>query len=164
MLSWIISKIRWLFLIAAVGGPFVAYGAWEESRQIKSIQDNGVAGVAIVNGATIEKRRSVKSYKLDISWKDAGGTQHTAKGLSVSSNFAEKIIVDKKIRVGTVAIKYLAGRPEISPIILADADYKIADAAFAVPAALVGGSVGIIGSLAFFMFARRRRSGVQPKM
>ena len=72
MLGWLVGKIKWLFLIAMFGGPFMAYTSWQDGEHIKTVAEKGVATEALVKGATKTKRRR-------------GGTSSMLTGHSLST-------------------------------------------------------------------------------
>lgn len=158
MLGWIVGKIKWLFLIAMFGGPFLAYTSWQDAEHIKTVAENGVAGEALVKGATkTTRRRGGTSYSLELAWKDAQGKVRTADKVHISNTLARKIIVDDKITVGKLPIKYLPDDADGKPVVTSDIGNQQDTDDFMVKAGAAAGGVGLLGSIAMFLFGRRRR-------
>lgn len=159
IVSWVMGKLKWLLLIAAVGGPFVAYMSWQDGERVKRIAAEGVEAQASVEGATRTKsRRGVTSYSLDLAWKDVGGQARTVEKVSISREFADRIIANDKLQVGTLRIKYLPGEAGKSSVIIQDDAAKQADLDHEM--IYIGAGAGVIGLLgsAFFFLSGRRRS------
>lgn len=161
MIGWIVGKIKWLFVLAAIGGPFIAYVGWEDSNRIKEIQSKGIETVAVVTGATIRKKRGrTTGYRLKLSWKDNKGVVRKADRVSISTSYGSKIIADGKIKVAAIRIKYLADKAEEKPLVVPDMDNQTSNAKLMIPAGLGGGLIGLLGAFGFFFIGRRRRSQV----
>ena len=163
MVGWLVGKLKFLFIIAAVGGPFMAYVGWDDANQIKTIQEKGIETTATVTGGTIRKKRGrVVGYRLKLSWNDAKGSVRNADSVSISKSFGERIIRDGKLRVSSVPIKYLADKEDVTPLVIPDMANQQQNDKVMIPLGIAGGLVGAIGTFAFFFFGRRRRS--EPDM
>jgi len=160
LIGWIAGKIKWLLLIAAVGGPVLAFMSWQDGERVKKVAAEGIEAQASVEGATrTKRRRSGTSYTVDLAWKDAAGQDRTADKVSISHQFASRIIANDKLTVDTVPIKYLAGEQGKDSVIIRDDADKQADLDHEM--IYVGGGAGIIGILGsgfWFLLGRRRRS------
>ncbi len=159
MIAWLVGKIRWLLLIAAVGGPGMAYLGWSDQNRIKEVEEKGVEAVASIEGATRRKgRRSGTSYSVNLAWKDQKGQVQKAEKISVSQAFAAQIIRDDKIVRDTLKIKYLPDELDASPVIVEDAQRQEENDAFMMQAGLGAGALGIVGSGIMLLMRRRRES------
>ena len=159
MLAWLIDKVRWLLLIAAVGGPAVAYFSWSDAERIRDVETNGVEAVAVIEGATrSQRRRGGTSYSLDLAWKDGKGAVRKAEKVGVSRAFADQIIQNDKLTRNAVRIKYLRDDPTISPLLIEDASRQEEQDAFMVQAGIGAGAVGIAGSAVMLLLRRRRQT------
>jgi hypothetical protein len=157
--AWIVDRLRWLFLAAAVGGVALAYIGWSDSSHIREVAANGVEATARIEGATrTTRRRGGESYSLKLSWRDAKGNARSAEGVSVSNTFARRITSGNSIIADTVRIKYLANDADSAPILLDDAASQEETDQFMLTLGigLFGG--GAIGSLVMLLLPRRRRS------
>ena len=159
MVSWIVGKLKFLFIIAAVGGPIMAYLVWADADRIRTIQEKGIETRAAVTGGTIRRKRGrVVGYRLKLSWNDTKGSVRTADSVSVSKSFGERIVSNGKLRISSVPIKYLADKEDVTPLVIPDmANQQQSDKAM-IPVGITAGLVGVIGSFAFFFFGRRRRT------
>lgn len=156
MLSWIIGKLKWLCLLAAVGGPVMAYFGYSSAVEMKDVLANGVETTAVIDGGAVRKgRRSGTSYSLDLHWNDKAGARQQAEKVSISSALADKIIVGDKLVRDKLTIKYLAGAAEVKPVILEDAARQIGNNEQMVPVMIGAGVLGAIGSAFFLMRGRR---------
>ncbi len=122
MLAWLIDKVRWLLLIAAVGGPALAYFSWSDAERIRDVETNGVEAVALIEGATrTQRRRGGTSYALDLAWKDGKGGVRKAEKVSVSRAFAEQVVKNDKLTRNSLRIKYLRDDATVTPVVVEDA-------------------------------------------
>jgi hypothetical protein len=159
MLGWLAGKIKWLFVLVAIGGPFAAYSGWEKSNRIERIQSEGVEATAAVTGAVVrEKRGRIKGYELNLAWKNAQGATRSAQRVPISPAFGKQVIRDRKLTVATVRVKYLAGKTDIKPLVVMDIAQQVSTAKEMVPVGLIGGLIGLLGSIGFFLHGRRQRS------
>jgi hypothetical protein len=157
--AWIVDRLRWLFLAAAVGGVALTYMGWSDSSHIREVAANGVEATARIEGATrTKRRRGGESYSLKVSWRDAKGNARTAEGVSISNTFAGRIIRNNSIAADTVRIKYLADNADSLPIVLDDAAAQEDKDEFMLMLGigLLGG--GAVGSLLMLLLTRRRRA------
>jgi hypothetical protein len=159
MLAWLMDKVRWLLLLAAVGGPALAYFSWADAARIRDVETNGVEATALIEGATrTQRRRGGTSYALDLAWKDAKGGVRKAEKVSVSRSFADQIIRNDKLTRNSLRIKYLRDDESITPVVIEDASRQEDQDAFMVQAGVGAGAVGIVGSVLMLMMRRRRQT------
>src|SRR5262245_55842230 len=159
MLAWLIDKVRWLLLVAAVGGPALAYYSWSDAERIRDVETNGVEAVAVIEGATrTQRRRGGTSYSLDLAWKDSKGAVRKAEKVAVSRGFADKIIQNDKLTRDALRIKYLRDDPTVTPVLVEDANRQEEQDAFMVQAGVGAGAVGIAGSALMLLLRRRRQT------
>lgn len=167
MVGWIVGKLKWLLVICALGGPIVALSCWHDGNRRRDVMANGVETVAVIDNATrVKRRRGGTTYKLDLSWRDAGGVAHRAEDVSISHEFARQIIVDDRLMAASLPIKYMrAGTTEGASasenlVVLPDtAHQERTDAELVAIGAGVGG-VGVLGCALMFLPWRRRREAV----
>ena len=158
MVGWLVGKLKFLFIIAAVGSPFMAYVDWDDANRIKTIQEKGIETISTVTGGTISKKRGrMVGCRLKLSWNDAKGSVRNADSVSISKSFGERIIRDGKLRVSSVPIKYLADKEDVIPLVIPDMATQQQNDKVMIPLGIAGGLVGVIGTFAFFFFGRRRR-------
>lgn len=159
MLAWLIDKVRWLLLIAAVGGPALAYFSWSDAERIRDVETNGVEAVAVIEGATrTQRRRGGTSYSLDLAWKDAKGGVRKAEKVSVSRTFADQLVKNEKLTRNALRIKYLRDDATVTPVVVEDASRQEDQDAFMVQAGIGAGAVGIAGSAVLLLMRRRRQT------
>lgn len=159
IVGWITGKIKWLLLIAAIGGPVLAFFSWQDGERVRKIAAQGIEAQASVEGATrTKRRRGGTSYSVDLAWKDAAGKDRTAEKISVSTQFANRIIANDKLTVDSLKIKYLPDEPGKDAVIIADDAAKQADQDSEMIYVGAGaGAIGIVGSALFFLLGRRRQ-------
>ena len=159
MLAWLIDKVRWLLLIAAVGGPALAYFSWSDAERIRDVETNGVEAVALIEGATrTQRRRGGTSYALDLAWKDGKGGVRKAEKVSVSRALRIKIIRNDKLTRNSLRIKYLRDDETVTPVVVEDASRQEDQDAFMLQAGIGAGAVGIAGSAVMLLMRRRRQT------
>lgn len=162
MLGWLFGKIKWLLIIAAIGGPGLAFFSWQDAERRKTVMADGIETEATIEGATRTKgRRSGTSYKIDLSWTDAQGKARTAKDIGISRSYADKIIIADKLMAGTTRIRYLA-EPGESENLIVSADENAQETTDQ-EMIYVGGGAGAVGlaGLALIFLVGRRRQQVQ---
>ncbi|SFJ81074.1 hypothetical protein SAMN05216304_11577 [Bosea sp. OK403] len=159
IIGWTIGKIKWLLLIAAVGGPVVSYMSWADGERVKHVAAQGIEAQASIESATrTKRRRGGTSYALDLAWKGAKGEERKAEKVAVSLSFANQIIRAEKIVADTVWIKYLPDEPGKDAVILRDdAEAQANTDQELIYVGAGAGVVGIIGSALFFLSGRRRK-------
>jgi hypothetical protein len=158
IIGWIAGKIKWALLLAAIGGPVIAYFSWQDGERIRRIAAQGVETQASVEGATRSRsKRGVTSYAIDLAWKDAAGQDRKAEKISVSRQFADRIIANDRLTVGSLRIKYLPDEPGKSGVVLVEDAAKQAETDSEMIYVGAGaGLIGIVGSGLFFLGGRRR--------
>ncbi|MEH3119575.1 MAG: hypothetical protein PGN25_18830 [Methylorubrum populi] len=166
MVGWILGKLKWLAVLCAVGGPIVAFGCWQDGQRRREVMATGVQAEASIDGATrVKRRRGGTSYKLDLSWQDAGGLQRKAEGVSISHALAGQLIVENRLVADTLPIKYAsadAGSPKADEnvIILDDNAHQEQTDREMIYVGAGAGVLGLIASALFFLPWRRRREAV----
>jgi hypothetical protein len=159
MLAWLIDKVRWLLLIAAVGGPALAYFSWSDAERIRDVETNGVETTAVIEGATrTQRRRGGTSYALDLAWKDGKGGVRKAEKVGVSRAFADQLVKNDRLTRNALRIKYLRDDPSVTPVVVEDASRQEDQDAFMVQAGIGAGAVGIAGSAVMLLMRRRRQT------
>lgn len=158
MLAWLIDKVRWVLLVAAVGGPGLAYYSWSDAERIRSVVANGVETSALIEGATrTERRRGGTSYSLNLAWKDSKGGARKAEKVAISRVFADGILQNGWLTRDAVLIKYVPEDDTVTPVLLEDAGQQEGLDAFMLQAGLGAGAIGIVGSGLMFLLRRRRQ-------
>ncbi len=159
-MNWLLGKLKWLFVVAAIGGPIGAYIGWSDKHHKQNVMENGIEAVAKVESMTRSKRRRrAATYNVDLSWRDQAGKIRHAKDVRVSRKLAEASTSGDRLTVSTYRIKYLADEAAGPPILLADKDDGLND--FMMTAGGIGGGVGILGLIGFFIIGRRRQEEEQ---
>lgn len=162
--GWIVGKLKYLLLIAAVGGPIVAWSSWEDGQRRREVEAKGQTATATIDGATrTKRRRSGTSYRVHLSWTDAAGQTHAAKDVPISRGMADRIIVDDRIQVDTLPIRYLAeggaaDRLEAGEnvIVVDDEASQLQTDDEMITIGIGAGIVGALGSALLFWLGRRR--------
>ena len=158
LLSRIVGGLKGLLLVAAIGGPFLAYTSWSDTERIHDIKARGVETVATIEGATERKsRRGGTSYTVALTWKDGTGQMLNADGVAISRQFANRIVANGRLVRSTVRIKYLDDGADVKPILVEDVEEQEGLDATMVQVGAVGGALGIVGSGLMFWVGRRRR-------
>jgi hypothetical protein len=159
MLAWLGGKLKMLFGIAAIGGPVMAFLGWQDHNRIQQVETEGVEATASIEGATRKKsRRGGTTYSIDLAWKDDKGQPRAAKGLTISTGFANQIIRDDKIVRRTLKVKYLMADPDVNPIVVEDKSRQEESDTFMMQAGAGAGAVGLIGVALMLMLGRRRNA------
>jgi hypothetical protein len=159
--AWIIDRLRWLCLGAAIIGVVLAYGGWSDASRIRDLEANGLEATAAIESATrTKRRRGGESYALKLTWRDAQGTVRTAERVTVSNEFARRMIRDDKIVLDRVRIKYLRDSTiDSEPIVLDDAGRQEEKDEFMLTVGLAMAGGGAVGFLLMFLLSGRRRRG-----
>lgn len=162
IIDWVLGKLKWLLLIAAIGGPILAFISWNDAQHRQKVVREGIETMAEIDGATrVRRKRGGTSYTVNLKWKDQSGKDINAEKVTISNAYASSIIVGDKIRVGQTQIKYLPAQSnvvdaETGVIIVADnARQEETDNEMV----YIGAGAGLLGMLGFgaFMFFGRRR-------
>lgn len=159
MIDWIFGKLKWLLIVAAIGGPVSAYMGWTDVDRVNQVVAKGVETEALITGATRKKgRKSGTSYYVDLTWKDSKGEVQRTSDIHMSGAMARKLIRDDKIVVDSVRIKHLAELPgKEGVVLLDDASEELDLDRFMMYGGAIAGMIGIIGcALVFGLFNRRR--------
>jgi hypothetical protein len=154
-----LGKLKWILVIAALGGPVMAYFSWQDTQRRKDVLAHGVEATASIDGATRRKgRRSGTSYKINLSWADAKGVSRSAKDVAVSNEFADQIITDNQLTVDSTKIRYIADGSDTPNLIVSDDEMKQEDTDQVLIYVGIGaGVIGAIGAAFLFMRSRRRQ-------
>lgn len=165
MVGWILGKLKWLTILCAVGGPIVALACWQDGNRRRDVMTMGVQTEATIESATrVKRRRGGTSYKLDLSWTDAG-LKRKVEEVSISHALADKLIADNRLAADTLPIKYMpgeAGSPKESEnvVVLEDTAYQEQTDRELVYVGLGAGALGLVGAALFFLPRRRRHEAV----
>ncbi|AWN36807.1 hypothetical protein [Methylobacterium radiodurans] len=167
MVGWIVGKLKWLLVICAVGGPIVTLSCWHDGNRRREVMANGVETVAAIDNAKrVKRRRGGTTYKLDLSWRDAGGVEHRVEDVTISHEFARQIIVEDRLVAASLPIKYMRGGTgegtlaSENLIVLPDTAHQEQTDAELVYVGAGVGVVGVIGCALMFRPRRRRREPV----
>lgn len=162
--DWIVGKLKWLFIIAAIGGPVFAFLGWTDVNRVNNVMAKGVEAEARITSAVRKKgRRSGTSYYVNLAWKDASGTEHTADDIRVSTALAGRLFQNDRFDSSRpVRIKYLADQPDKDGVVIvADAKESLQTDQFMLYAGGIVGAVGLFGCALVFGLLGRSRS--KPK-
>ena len=157
--GWIVGKIKWLLLIAAIGGPVLAYTGWEDGQRLKLVQAAGITATASIDGGTrTKRRRSGTTHKVNLSWTDAQGKARSAQDVLISRRLADRIIVGDSLVVDQMPIKYMAAVEDNENVIILDDQAEKADTnAGMIALGAGGGAFGLVGAGLMFWLGSRRR-------
>lgn len=156
MLAKWLSNIKWALLLAIVAGPAFAYFSYTEAQTLQRVVAEGVEATAIVDGGESRSgRRSGTTYKIHAIWTDDKGAER-AENITISSEYADKIIDEDYLLVESVVVKYLAGDPTVAAVVAEDAPQQIADKELMIWLGIGGGILGAVGSAGFFLFGRKK--------
>ena len=156
MLAKWLSNLKWALLLAIVAGPAFAYFSYTEAQTVKRVVAEGVEATAIVDGGeSTSGRRRATTYKIHAIWTDQAGAER-AEDISISSEYAGKIIEDDFLLIESVVVKYLANDASVAAIVAEDAPTQIADKELMMWLGVGGGVVGVIGSAIFFLTGRKK--------
>jgi hypothetical protein len=161
--AWIMGKLKWLLVLAAIFGPVSAYIGWTDVDRVNDVLAKGVEGDARIVSATRKKgRRSGTSYYVDLAWKDAAGADRTADEIRVSNAMARTLFRDDRIIVDRVKIKYLPDeRSKAGVVLVDDAKEEIELDRFMMYGGAAIGAIGLLGCA--FMFGLFSRLRSRPK-
>ena len=153
-----ISNIKWLLVIAMIGGPVMAFLGFQDGNRLSNLQDNGVEVEAYIEGATkTTGRRSGTSYDVDLVWQDSSGETRSAKEVKISSAFATGIIQGDQIVADTVKVLYLPDDASVKPALMGDLSAQLIRTKSNMQLGGVAGLVGLVGTILFFVLGRRRK-------
>lgn len=163
MAGWILGKLKWLTVLCAVGGPILAFACWQDGNRRRDVMATGLQAEATIESATrVKRRRGGTSYKLDLSWTDAGGLRRKVEAVSISHALAAQVIVENRLAIDSLPIKYVPGesgslKADENVIVLDDTAYQEQTDQELVYAGAGAGVLGLIGSALFFLPRRRRQ-------
>jgi hypothetical protein len=156
MLAKWLSNLKWALVIAIFAGPAFAYWSYTEAQTLKRVMAEGVEATAVVDGGEVRSgRRSGTSYKIHAIWTDAAGAER-AEDISISSEYAGKVIEGDFLVVDSVVVKYLASDASVPAVVVEDAPQQIADKELFMWLGAGAGVVGLIGSAIFFLVGRKK--------
>ena len=156
MLAKWLSNLKWALLLAIVAGPGFAYWSYTEAQTLKRVMTEGVEATAIVDGGeSTSGRRRATTYKIHAIWTDQAGAER-AENISISSEYAGKIIQDDFLTIESVVVKYLPNEPTIEAIVAEDGPMQVADKELMIMLGGAAGVVGLIGSAIFFLIGRKK--------
>ena len=158
--SWLLGKLKWLLIIAAIGGPISAYIGWEDVARVNNVMDKGVEGDARITSAVRKKgRKSGTSYYVNLAWKDASGADRVAEDVRVSNALAGRLFRNDTIVVNQVKVKYLTDQPDKDGVVIAeDAKESIELDRFMMYGGAIAGAMGLLGCALVFGLLGRLRS------
>jgi hypothetical protein len=115
-----------LGMLTAVMLPFGGYmlvTSYFEQNTLKEILDHGDEVTADITRAygEVTKAGDAPSYLVTLAWTDKGGQPQTYGPTHISPGFWQKITRNGVQSVRQTKIRYLSGRPDARPLIVADA-------------------------------------------
>jgi hypothetical protein len=156
MLGKWLSNLKWALVIAIFAGPAFAYWSYTEAQTLKRVVAEGAETPAIIDGGESRSgRRSGTTYKLHAIWTDAAGAEH-AENITISSEYAGKVIEDDFLLIDEAVVKYLPSEPAAPVIVAEDGPTLIADKELMIMLGGGGGVAGLLGSGIFFLAGRRK--------
>jgi len=155
MIERIVSNIKWLLLIAIVGGPGWSYLNWTDLEKINRVSVEGTEVTALVDGGESRSgRRSGTSYTIHAIWPE--GDLERAEDIAITSEYAKKIIQDDMLMIDTVQVKYIPNDLSAKAFVVEDLPQQQADKELMIWLGVAAGVVGAIGSAIFFLAGRRK--------
>ena len=160
ILAWIVDRLRWALAGAVAVGLLMVYWAWTDATRIRDVEQNGIEGVAVIEGATrAKRRRGGETYSLKLAWRDGKGETQRSDKVTISRTFADQIIRGDKIVRNTVRIKYPREMTmDSTPIVLEDAARQEETDDFMMKFGAGIAALGAVGSGLFFLVGRRRKA------
>jgi hypothetical protein len=156
MLARWLSNLKWALVIAIFAGPGFAFWSFTEAQTLKRVMADGAEATAIVEGGeSTSGRRRGTTYKIHAIWTDQAGAER-AESITISSEYAGKIIEDDFLMIDSVVVKYLANEPDVPAIVAEDGPTQIADKELMMWLGGGAGVIGLIGSAIFFLMGRKK--------
>lgn len=156
MLAKWLSNLKWALVLAIFAGPGFAYWSYTEAQTLKRVMAEGVEATAIVDGGeSTSGRRRATTYKIHAIWTDQAGAER-AENITISSEYAGRIIQDDFLMIESVVVKYMPNDPAAPVIVAEDAPTQIADKELMIMLGAAAGVVGLIGSAIFFLVGRKK--------
>lgn len=156
-MGWLFGRIRWILIIAALGGPVFAYLGYNTQNEIKHLKENGEVTMAFLDGLTmISKRRSGDSYEADIIWIDTAGNEQSETGIKIDGDFAKTLFSGDALVVDQVEIVYLPDAPDMKPHLTGSLDGEKETAKLMFFGGIIAGVIGIIGTALMFLTGRKK--------
>jgi hypothetical protein len=133
----IMGLAKWLSGVAAVALFAVAVLAVRDAIRVRDVMANGREATALVEGGAGGIRaRTQATYWVDLTWQDASGTRHTARGM-IGRVLAGQLISGRV--PPELLIKYLPDVPGAAPVIVRQAAHDQEHNRNAAIAGLAGG-------------------------
>lgn len=158
--GWLMGKLKWLLVAAAIFGPVSAIVGWTDVDRVNDVVAKGLAAEATIVSAVRKKgRRSGTSYYVNLAWKDASGASRTAEDVRVSNAMAGRLFRNDRIAVDRVAIRYLADQTDKAGVVLVDdVDEELELDRFMMYGGALVGLVGLLGCAWVFGLLGRLRA------
>ncbi len=133
-------RLKLIAIIALIFGPVLAFQSFQDSQRLAKIEKEGVQVLGIpMSGEITERRKSGKSFKLNVSYPDKDGKLHS-KEFKVKSDFFEAISEGNSITAETVTIKRLDSDPDQAILVGGSDDGNIP--VFVCILVTIGGAIG----------------------
>lgn len=156
MTKWL-WQLKWALVIAIIAGPAFAYFSNKNEQRIDHVLREGEPFTATVTGGVVERhRRRADEYKLELTWPDEDGQQHT-QVLDISSSYAREIFQGDYVMIDTAEIRYLASETDGPLVVAADAPQQIADQHTNMLLGIASGIAGLIFAPIWFWVENRRK-------
>jgi hypothetical protein len=152
----VFDRLRLVCAMMIVLGPFLGVIEWYNTHRIDHILQRGVPALATVTGTEVSKGRST-TYTVDLTWRDARGTEHRVTRMVVLAPFFAQ--VTHTTPPPKVRIKYLADRETSrrNVVLLDDSTFRIKRP---IPGWLFVSLMGLAGLVPLMLWRswRRRRA------
>jgi hypothetical protein len=127
-------------------GAFMLVGAYFSQRDAQEMLTNGKETVAEITRAFGEAKKpgEESSYLIELAWTDKNGKRQVYGPTHISGTFYRKITSNDVLRVGQTTIRYLDARPDVRPLIMADASERQFQDSFGVEGGAVFIAIGLI--------------------
>lgn len=103
-------------VIALIGGAFLAFQTWSDTRAVEAMASRGTA----IRADILEVRGTSSAPSVRLAWKDGQGAIRHYGPMPVSEAFWRKITRNGELLVKQTDIRYLEDDPQVKPTIVED--------------------------------------------
>jgi hypothetical protein len=159
MFSWPVRFASFLVAAAGLTCVWLAALAWSEARQVEATRLQGVSAVARVESGRRTIWKGVAGYTVNLSWSDETGRKRIADEVPITEDYAKDVVVGDQFVAMAVAIRYLPGEINASPVVEPDAE-RYAQSLMTRSAYMAWAGAGLLlFGLALWFFGRRSGRG-----
>jgi len=127
-------------------GAFALVGSYFSQRDAREMLANGKETVADITRAfsEVKKPGEAPSYLIELAWIDKNGQRQVYGPTHISGTFYQQITSNNIQRVNQTTIRYLDARPDVRPLIMADASERQFQDSLGVEVGAVFLAIGLI--------------------